>query len=131
MFVTNKKKGDKRIMEKRTRYIDGLMMGAGIGDRCQVLKDGKWYLTSSVEDYIVLPGLVQIETQNTIYKTKEVCEAYSIWVDCGNYWVDCGLGNWLHFAPEEISSSRLNAWGDLEEIRTESKIFRLVERRLA
>ena len=118
-------------MEKRIRFIDGLMMGAGIGDRCQILKDGKWYLTSSVENYMVLPGLVQIETKNTIYKTKEVCEAYSIWVDCGNYWVDCGLGNWLHFAPEEISSSRLNAWRELEEIRTESKIFRLVERRLA
>lgn len=55
-------------MEKRIRFIDGLMMGAGIGDRCQILKDGKWYLTSSVENYMVLPGLVQIETKNTILK---------------------------------------------------------------
>ena len=62
---------------------------------------------------------------------RNIYYRYSIWVDCGNYWVDCGLGNWLHFAPEEISSSRLNTWGELEEIRTESKIFRLVERRLA
>ena len=118
-------------MEKEIRYIDGVMMGNGIGDRCQIMRDGKWYLTSPVENYIVLPGCVQVETRNTIYKSREVCDAYAIWVDCGYYWVDCGLGNWAHFSPEEITSSSMNAWGMLEEIRTGSKVFRLVERRLA
>lgn len=127
-------KKENRIMkekEKRTVYIDGLMMGEGVGHSAQICVDGVWYRTSPVEGAFCAPGCVQIETKNTFYVSKPVYEVEQL-ADLGNtFWVRpegsvCGI-TFPYGSCVEIR----DAYGNLMELRFSDRIFRLKARRFA
>lgn len=127
----NKKESKNMKGNKRTVYIDGLMMGEGIEYSAQICVDGVWYRTSPVEGVFCAPGCVQIETQNTYYVSKPVYEVEQL-ADLGNaFWVRpkgnvCGI-TFPYGSCVEIRDS----YGNLMELRFSDRIFRLKTRMYA
>ena len=126
-------KKENKIMkekEKRTVYIDGLMMGNGIGDRCDICLRGMWYHTSPIVSYFAGGGTIIVETQNTVYSTKPVYEVDRLEYRGFNYWVHPVGSPYGLEVPSQTADATVYD-GVLTELRCIDRIFRLKTRRFA
>lgn len=105
---------------KKQKKIDGVQIGA-VGQRWNILMDGLWYTTSPVLSYYTVGGQILIETENSVYCSKEKKIATSI-----NLRSD-GRAEVLYkgqiYLTSKVKSSVATLDGIIKEIRTENTVY--------
>lgn len=108
-------------MSKKIITCDSIILE---GNHALVAHGGVWYCTSSLERVIKAGGYMELETKNSIYKTRASHKAHSIKL--------CADGRALAVLPNgdiahtsTVCDVTYNVNGDVSEIKTRNSVYRV------
>lgn len=108
-------------MSKKVITCDSIIME---GDHALVAHGGKWYCTSTLEHMIKAGGFVELETKNSIYRTRVSHKAHSIKLCAdGRALVSLHTGDIAHTST--VCDVTYTTNGEVSEIRTRNSTYRV------
>lgn len=108
-------------MSKKIIVCDSIIMEE---DHALVAHDGKWYCTSPLEHIVKAGGFVELETKNSIYRTRISHKAHSIKL-CADGRALVALHNGDIAHTSTVCDVTYHVNGDVSEIRTRNSIYRV------